>query len=165
MSVTRGGGPGAGAFPGVCQGTSIQGWDWARPRLVVLCPSFLLHVRNSWAPGVRNSQNHQITPGRLLGGLFWEFSFLLSYQRFFCRCVKLLPLVFTRHFSCSYAVISFCEQNSTHLALLPVAEIGVFRRYCTDFPAAHSFVGDKPAGPVGWKSLRCCVVFNISLDL
>lgn len=36
----------------------LKGWDWVRPMLVIICPSFHLGVRNSWAPRVRNFQKH-----------------------------------------------------------------------------------------------------------
>lgn len=68
-----------------------------------------------------------------------------------------------RHLSCSYWFLFVSK--ITHLALLSNGETWVFCGHCTHFPVAHSFMGNILVGPVGWKSLRCSIVFDTSLEL
>lgn len=92
----------------------------------------------------------------------WEACFFLLYQRVFC-CFILFRMSCIRHLSCSYWFLFVSK--ITHLALLSNGETWVFCGHCTHFPVPHSFLGNILVGPVGWKSLRCSVVFDTSLEL
>lgn len=59
----------------------------------------------------------------------------------------------------------FVSKATTHLALPPSGEVGVFHGHCTPFPVAHSSVTHKLVGPVGWESLGRSIVFDTSLEL
>lgn len=139
--------------------------DWVPGISVLIYPSSLFRVRNNCQhPRVRNFQKHQVIPVRLLRWLFVRIQFPHVLPKILLQlCFVLWPRDFIRHLSCSYLLISFCEQsNNSSSTTFQWRNLGFSWRLhkisigleLSGWQTSWAYgVKIVLVGPTGWKSL------------